>query len=146
MAVSQTIFFTFFSLSLFAISERTSLRGFVRSGRISSSFMRCQPNLVLTGPLTSPFFMEKTFSSKGFTIMPLLKKPRSPPFFPEALSSEYFFASAEKDLPFSICLFMSRSSFFFASTTVSLASWGTLRRMCLARLFSGTWNSSLCSW
>ena len=41
------------------------------------------PNCVSTSPETSPFPMPNAASSKGLTIWPLPKYPRSPPFLPD---------------------------------------------------------------
>src|SRR5262249_61117532 len=62
-----------------SISGRSSASGFMPSLRISSSFSTCQPNCVRTGSETSPLLRLKATRSNSGTIVPRLKKPRSPP-------------------------------------------------------------------
>ena len=52
----------------------------------------CRPNSVSTKSETSFSFNEKTASSKGFTISPREKNPKSPPFFADSISCDSSFA------------------------------------------------------
>ena len=105
-----------FSLSFFIISSLTSSNGLILSGVISSSLMIWNPKDVFIGSLVSFGLSFFNAFSNSVTIIPSGNSPRLPPFFPETVSSEYFFANPLKLAPFRI-FFKTPSASFFASSS-----------------------------
>lgn len=83
----------------------------------SVRFMMWYPNLVLTGAEVCPFSSSKAAFSNSFTILPLVKVPKSPPFLLDG-QRETCWATAPNFSP------LSRRAFAaFASVSVLTSMW-----------------------
>ncbi len=130
------------SVRVLRIFSFASSSGVCLASVTSSTLIICHPKPVLTRSLISPAEREKAASSKGFTILPGEKVPRSPP---RSLvgPSEYFRANAAKS-SFSLAFSRQSAALFLASSTCSgEASSGSLKRICRAFTLFGVENSSV---
>ncbi len=107
----------------------------------SSLFIMWYPNFVFTAGEVCPFCRLKAAVSNSLTIFPLVKVPRSPPFFPDG-QSEPSLAMFANFSP----LFR-RSRIVFASCSVLTRMWAqwTLSGMVYSWLFS-VYNGFSCYW
>ena len=96
------------------MSALTCSKGFTAAAFTSVTLMMWKPKSLSTTSLISPGFILKTASSKGFTIIPLPKNPRSPPCAAEPGSREFSRASFSKSPGLDFTCASSCSAFFFA--------------------------------